>query len=58
MRDGVEFRVAYIGADFRAERSGPFDPAFMRALFAFDLTPSGDPWVMRDLAHGLARPAG
>ena len=51
MRDGVEFRVAYIGADFRAERSGPFDPAFMRALFAFDLTPSGDPWVMRELAH-------
>ncbi|WP_372617354.1 patatin-like phospholipase family protein [Falsiroseomonas sp.] len=34
LRDGLEFRVAYIGADFRAERSGPFDPDFMRALFA------------------------
>jgi hypothetical protein len=22
------------------------------------LTPNGDPWVMRELAHGLARPAG
>jgi hypothetical protein len=35
LRDGLGFRVAYIGADFRAPRSGPFDPNFMKALFEY-----------------------
>lgn len=35
LRDGLDFRVAYIDAGFRADRSGPFDPDFMRALFAY-----------------------
>ncbi|MBX9698506.1 MAG: patatin-like phospholipase family protein [Acetobacteraceae bacterium] len=34
-RDGMEFRLAYIGADFQAPRREPFDPAFMRALFDY-----------------------
>jgi len=34
-RDGLEFRLAAIGADFRAPRREPFDPAFMRALFDY-----------------------
>ncbi len=34
-RDGVAFRLAYIGPDFRETRDEPFDNAFMRALFAY-----------------------
>ena len=34
-RDGVAFRVAYIGADFHADRAEPFDPAYMQALFDY-----------------------
>ncbi|MGK7869880.1 patatin-like phospholipase family protein [Falsiroseomonas sp. E2-1-a20] len=35
VRDGLGFRVAYIGTDFRAPRSGAFDPDFMKALFEY-----------------------
>ncbi|WP_230169272.1 patatin-like phospholipase family protein [Roseomonas sp. CECT 9278] len=35
LRDGVRFRLAYIGADFTATRDQPFETAFMRALFAY-----------------------
>ncbi|MGG5889755.1 patatin-like phospholipase family protein [Falsiroseomonas sp. HC035] len=35
VRDGLGFRVAYIGTDFTAPRSGPFDPDFMKALFEY-----------------------
>jgi hypothetical protein len=34
-RDGVRFRLAYIGADFTQTRDQPFETAFMRALFAY-----------------------
>lgn len=34
-RDGVAFRLAYIGPDFRVPRSEPFETAYMRALFAY-----------------------
>jgi hypothetical protein len=34
-RDGVAFRLAYIGPDFRETRDEPFDNAYMRALFAY-----------------------
>jgi hypothetical protein len=34
-RDGVRFRLAYIGTDFTQTRDEPFDTAFMRALFAY-----------------------
>lgn len=47
LRDGLGFRVAYIGTDFRAPRSGPFDPEFMRALFEYGRATglSGAGWV-------------
>ncbi len=32
-RDGIEFRLAYIGADFQAEHPAEFDQTYMRALF-------------------------
>jgi len=35
LRDGLEFRLTYIGAEFRAKRRGPFDPGYMRALFDY-----------------------
>jgi hypothetical protein len=34
-RDGVRFRLAYIGADFEAPREEAFDTSFMRALFDY-----------------------
>lgn len=34
-RDGVQFRLAYIGPEFDAPRAEPFDTAFMRALFEY-----------------------
>lgn len=34
-RDGVNFRLAYIGPDFDAPRPEPFDTAYMRALFDY-----------------------
>lgn len=35
LRDGVRFRLAYIGADFTETRDQPFETAYMRALFAY-----------------------
>lgn len=34
-RDGVNFRLAYIGPEFDAPRSEPFETSFMRALFDY-----------------------
>src|SRR4051794_4635052 len=34
-RDGVDYKLAYIGTDFTMELSEPFDPAYMRALFNY-----------------------
>ena len=33
-RDGMEFRLAFIGREFDVELPAPFDQAYMRALFA------------------------
>lgn len=45
-RDGVRFRLAYIGPDFRETRDEPFDNRFMRALFAYGQAQgrAGDRW--------------
>jgi predicted acylesterase/phospholipase RssA len=45
-RDGVAFRLAYIGRDFQADRVGPFDPNFMQALFdyGYNKAREGYPW--------------
>jgi len=45
-RDGVAFRLAYIGREFQADRAGPFDPAFMQALFnyGYEKAREGYPW--------------
>jgi hypothetical protein len=45
-RDGVAFRLAYIGREFRQQASEPFDPNFMQALFdyGFEKARPGYPW--------------
>lgn len=49
LRDQVQFRLAYVGPEFEAERREPFDPLFMRALFdyAHEQARSGYPWATR-----------
>jgi hypothetical protein len=44
LRDGVAFRLAFIGPEFHAERSEPFDPAFMQALFDYGYAQARQPW--------------
>jgi Patatin-like phospholipase len=34
-RDGIDFKLAYIGSDFNAKLPTPFDQTFMRALFEY-----------------------
>ena len=53
-RDGVAFRVAYIGRDFQAPRREPFDPEFMQALFdyGFERGRLGDAWQSQPSAVG------
>jgi hypothetical protein len=34
-RDGLDYNLAYMGADFKVPRSGPFDEAYMQALFDY-----------------------
>ncbi len=53
-RDGVAFRLAYIGRDFEAARSEPFDPVFMQALFDYGYTKARDgyPWATTPPAVG------
>ncbi len=45
-RDGVKFRLAYIGKDFPDEPHEQFDPKFMQALFdyAYQKARNGYPW--------------
>jgi predicted patatin/cPLA2 family phospholipase len=34
-RDGVDYNLAYIGADFKAAKTGEFDQAYMNALYEY-----------------------
>jgi len=45
-RDGLDFNLAFIGADFKVPRAGPFDQAYMRALFDYGYAQAvnGRPW--------------
>ena len=44
--DGLDYNLAYIGADFTAEHKEDFDTAYMRALFdyGYQLGRQGYPW--------------
>ena len=45
-KDGLDFNLAYIGADFTTEHKEDFDPVYMRALFdyGYQLGRKGYPW--------------
>ena len=45
-RDGVDYNLAYIGADFTLEKKGEFEQAYMRALFqyGFEQAKAGREW--------------
>ena len=45
-QDGLDYNLAYIGADFNAEHKEDFDTAYMRALFdyGYQLAKKGYPW--------------
>ena len=55
LRDGIGFRVAYIGREFDHPRREPFDPAYMRALFdyGFERGLLGDGWRSEPSAVGV-----
>ena len=59
MRDGAEFRLAYIPASFTAVSTQPFDPVYMKELYGvgFQMGHIGDPWVRTppDLGTVVAR---
>lgn len=46
-RDGVQFRMAYIGSDFRIVYDKPFDQTYMTPLFdyGFEKARAGYPWA-------------
>ena len=51
-RDGVDYNLAYIGADFSAPKTGEFDQAYMRALYAYGLQEGqGRPGLAQDAAR-------
>ena len=45
-QDGLDYNLAYIGADFKAEHKEDFDTTYMRALFdyGYQLGRKGYPW--------------
>jgi predicted acylesterase/phospholipase RssA len=45
-RDGVGYNLAYIGADFKADKPGEFDQAYMNALYqyGYQQAKSGQAW--------------
>jgi predicted acylesterase/phospholipase RssA len=47
-RDGIDFNLAYIGRDFTAEYTVPFEQAYMRALYeyGFERARRGFDWTL------------
>ncbi len=52
-RDGVDYNLAYIGADFSAPKAGEFDQAYMRALYAYGFQEGRDGRAWHKLPPGL-----
>lgn len=57
VRDGVDYNLAYIGADFDAPKKGEFDQAYMNALYEYGYRQAvaGQEW--HKLPPGLETPA-
>ncbi|MDP1910073.1 MAG: patatin-like phospholipase family protein [Hyphomicrobium sp.] len=56
-RDGVDYNLAYIGADFSAPKTGEFDQTYMRALYAYGLQQGKDGRAWHKLPPGLQHTA-
>ncbi|MFL5258044.1 MAG: patatin-like phospholipase family protein [Rhodopila sp.] len=56
-RDGLAFRLSYIGSNFTVDRREPFDQAYMRALFDYGARKmlSGEAWVQAPPATSTLR---
>jgi predicted acylesterase/phospholipase RssA len=52
-RDGVDYNLAYIGADFSAPKAGEFDQTYMRALYAYGFQEGRDGKAWHKLPPGL-----
>ena len=52
-RDGVDYNLAYIGADFSAPKAGEFDQTYMRALYAYGFKEGQDGKAWHKLPPGL-----
>lgn len=52
-RDGVDYNLAYIGADFSAPKAGEFDQAYMQALYAYGFQEGKDGRAWHKLPPGL-----
>ncbi len=59
-QDGLDYNLAYIGADFNAEHKEDFDTAYMRALFdyGYQLARKGYPWQKTPPGLAAARNPG
>ena len=57
-RDGIDFNLAYIGADFTVERKESFDQAYMRALYDYAYQQSRHGYTWRKAPPILANPDG
>ena len=56
-RDGVDYNLAYIGADFSAPKTGEFDQAYMRALYDYGFQEGRGGKAWHKLPPGLQRTA-
>lgn len=56
-RDGVDYNLAYIGSGFSAPKTGEFDQAYMRALYAYGFQEGRDGRAWHKLPPGLQRTA-
>lgn len=56
-RDGVDYNLAYIDADFSAPKAGEFDQSYMRALYAYGFQEGKDGRAWHKLPPGLERAA-
>lgn len=52
-RDGVDYNLAYIGADFSAPKAGEFDQSYMRALYAYGFQEGKDGRAWHKVPPGL-----
>jgi len=56
-RDGVDYNLAYIGADFKAPKTGEFDQVYMNALYEYGYQQAKGGHAWHKAPPGLEAPA-